>query len=99
MIVNITTTAQKILPTDLKRHTLILQNNSDTPIYLAFGDNKSTLTASGNTRGIIIPSSGGTLIFDETDANFSAVSAAVWAIHGGTGTKELTYDVVSSAAS
>ena len=93
MIVDITTTAQMILERDMKRRTLILQNNSDTDIFLAFGEDK-VLTATGATRGIILVSGGGTLILDETDANVSAVSSALWAIHGGTGTKELTYDAV-----
>lgn len=78
--VNIGTTSTPVLAARPGRKYAIFVNDSDTVIYLAFGSPASV----GN--GVRLTKDGG---FYEITWN-NPIEAAVYAIHGGTGTKRLT---------
>lgn len=84
---NVTTTAQAVVSAT-RRRAIIIQNHSDTDIYIAF-DNSGVTGPAGSYPGIKIPASGGI---------FAATSVSPWdqtcdrvlhAIHAGSGNKVL----------
>jgi hypothetical protein len=76
--VNCTTSSTQMLAANVSRNFLILQNDSDTTVYLKFG-----ATAVLN-EGIRLNSAGGSMLLD-----YKFVTQAVNCIHGGTGNKVL----------
>lgn len=77
---NVTTSASVVVPANVKRVALLIQNTSDTPVYLKFDDSTTPLTTSnGFMLGVnetLQFSTRETVCFDD-----------VYAIHGSTGTK------------
>jgi hypothetical protein len=78
--VDVGTTSTKVLDARSGRKYAIFVNDSDTVIYLSFGE------AASVGAGVRLADSGG---FYEITWN-NPIEAAVYAIHGGTGTKRLT---------
>lgn len=79
---NATTSSTIIVAANPKREYLILINESDTPVYLAFGE------AAIASRGIYLGPLGGAYEMKKQDGNL--VKSAVYAIHGGSGNKVIT---------
>lgn len=83
---NVTTTSAEVLPAR-NRSALILQNISDTEVWLNF--NAHVTASAGAQAGLrLLP--GGTFSLTELPRG-SANNVAVYAIHAGAGTKELRY--------
>jgi|DewCreStandDraft_5_1066085.scaffolds.fasta_scaffold01244_29 hypothetical protein len=78
--VDVGTTSTQVLGARADRKYAIFINDSDTPIYLAFAATAQV------GAGVRLAENGG---FYEITWN-NPITAAVWAIHGGTGTKRLT---------
>jgi len=71
-----------------ERQGLMIQNQSDTPIFLAFDGTDTVTTDSGATPGIRLASYE-TILSTDIAGRFSGNNAAIYAIHGGAGTKNL----------
>jgi len=80
---NVTTTAQQVAAAG-NRDFVHLQNVSDTDIYVKYDGSAAALTTTNGLK--IIP--GGYLILNN-DGSRNVFTQAVWAIHGGTGNKEV----------
>lgn len=78
--VDVGTTSTKVLDARPGRKYAIFMNDSDTVIYLAFGE------AAAVGAGVRLAENGG---FYEITWN-NPIEVAVYAIHGGSGTKRLT---------
>jgi hypothetical protein len=70
------------------RKWFILQNQSDTDIYVSFEGTTGVTTDAGANPGIEIMANGGSLATGEGEFNPN-LNASIYAIHGGTGTKNL----------
>lgn len=88
--VDIATTPTQVLPR-AGRNALILQNLSDTDIYIAARGNVTA--AAGENSGLRIKADGGTLSLTDLATNRAVADAAIYAVHGGSGTKELRYEI------
>lgn len=84
---NVTTTAQSVV-TATKRRALIVQNQSDTDLYIAF-DNAAVTGPAGTYPGIKLAANGGTWSGTSVSPWDQTCDRAVYAIHAGTGNKVL----------
>lgn len=93
-VLSVTTSsgASPLLAYSALRRVLFLQNNSDTDIYVRFTGEVST----GDTAkyGLKVAAGGGTLTVNAGSSN--DVTVAVYAIHGGSGTKQLVYEELNA---
>jgi len=86
---NVTTTSAFVLPAR-RRKVLILQNLSDTDMFVNF--NAAAAVADGATAGLRLKADGGTLSLPELSGGAArANDVSIAAVHGGSGTKTLRY--------
>lgn len=71
-----------------ERQWLMIQNQSDTPIFLSFDGTDTVTTDAGATPGIRLAPFD-TILSTDIAGRFSGNNAAIYAIHGGAGTKNL----------
>jgi len=71
-----------------ERNWLMIQNQSDTPIFLSFDGTATVTTDSGAAPGIRLAPYD-TIMSSDIAGRFTGNNAAIYAIHGGTGTKNL----------
>lgn len=71
-----------------ERNWLMIQNQSDTPIFLSFDGTAGVTIDSGATPGIRLAPYD-TIMSSDIAGRFTGNNAAIYAIHGGTGTKNL----------
>lgn len=88
--VNIATTPTEVL-SRASRNAVVLQNLSDTDMFVAARGNLTA--AAGDNSGLRIKADGGTLSLTDLAGNGSVADAAIYAVHAGTGTKELRYEI------
>lgn len=69
-----------------ERTWLMLQNQSDTPIFLSFDGTASVTIDSGGSPGIRL-APWETITTDDSAGRFTGNNLPIYAIHGGTGTK------------
>lgn len=81
--VNATTSETTIIANSYKRSLTIIQNVSDTDIYLKLDDSATALTTA---NGYLLPTGNSSLVITSQWGEFSQ---DVKAIHGGAGNKEL----------
>lgn len=84
---SVTTTAQ-VAAADARRRSIFLQNQSDTDLYVAFG-NANVTGPSGASPGIKILANGGTLAAAAVSPWDQSLDGPIHAIHAGTGSKVL----------
>lgn len=85
--VSVTTTATLCLAATNKLW-MILQNQSDTDIYLAFEGTSAVTTDVGASPGIKL-AAGASIAFTDDYHRGAPLTDAIYAIHGSTGTKAL----------
>lgn len=78
---SVTASSTEAIAANSTRRYLLLQNNSDTDIYISITGGTVT-----TANGFKLASGGGSL-----DLTTYQITGAITAIHGGTGTKTLTY--------
>ena len=83
MKANVTTSSSAAIELPAKRRALLIQNESDTAIRIAFGK-------AADADSIVLPATTGSLTL--FDPNFFEKGLMIYAIHAGSGTKQLTYD-------
>lgn len=71
-----------------KRSVLILQNLSDTDVYIAF---EPVSVDGAPDAGIMLAAGGGTISFPELSYAHTANNGALYAVHAGAGIKHLNY--------
>jgi hypothetical protein len=71
-----------------ERQWLMIQNQSDTPIFLSFDGTAAVTTDAGASPGIRL-SPFDTIMSTDISGRFTGNNYAIYAIHGGTGTKNL----------
>lgn len=71
-----------------ERQWLMIQNQSDTPIFLSFDGTAAVTTDAGATPGIRL-APWDTIMSTDISGRFSGNNFPIYAIHGGTGTKNL----------
>ena len=71
-----------------ERQWLMLQNQSDTAIFISFDGTATVTTDSGATPGIRLAPYD-TIMSTDISGRFSGNNFPIYAIHGGTGTKNL----------
>ena len=76
-----------------ERQWLMIQNQSDTAIFLSFDGTATVTTDSGATPGIRLAPYD-TIMSTDISGRFSGNNFAIYAIHGGTGTKNLVVQKV-----
>ena len=76
-----------------ERQWLMIQNQSDTAIFLSFDGTATVTTDSGATPGIRLAPYD-TIMSTDISGRFSGNNFAIYAIHGGTGTKNLVVQEV-----
>lgn len=79
--INVTTTTSVVLAANTLRKYTIIVNNSDDPIYLAFGNSAQV------NLGICLPTKYSSYEMSAMQGNL--YKGAIQAIHGGTGTKQI----------
>jgi len=82
----IATTSTQVVP-PRARGVLLLQNVSDTDIYIGFA--AGVTTTPGPESGIKLRPNATLSLTDLPGSSGTAVNTGVWAVHAGTGTKEL----------
>lgn len=75
------------------RRLLILQNLSDTDIFVAIEGSTDVTTAAGAKPGLRLNANGGSFVAGEESHLPGGAEQAIYAIHGGTGTKDLSVQV------
>ena len=71
-----------------ERQWMMIQNQSDTAVFLSFDGTATVTTDAGATPGIrLAPFE--TILSTDIAGRFSGNNAAIYAIHGGAGTKNL----------
>ncbi len=80
--INVTTTAAVVIPANVSRTGVLIQNVSDTDIYLKMDGSETALTAANGFK----VSAGQSFGFTTTPP---VGYESVWAIHGGSGNKEI----------
>lgn len=80
--VNVTTTAAIVVPANINRRVLFIQNVADTDIYYKFDESATALTTANGAK----LAAGAELLLTATPNEFRN---PLWAIHGGVGSKEL----------
>ena len=76
-----------------ERQWLMIQNQSDTAIFLSFDGTATVTTDSGATPGIRLAPYD-TIMSTDISGRFSGNNSPIYAIHGGTGTKNLVVQEV-----
>lgn len=71
-----------------ERQWLMIQNQSDTPIFLSFDGTAALTTDAGASPGIRL-SPWDTIMSTDISGRFTGNNFPIYAIHGGTGTKNL----------
>jgi len=71
-----------------ERQWLMLQNQSDTAIFISFDGTSTVTTDTGATPGIRLAPYD-TIMSTDISGRFSGNNFSIYAIHGGTGTKNL----------
>jgi len=71
-----------------ERQWLMIQNQSDTPIFLSFDGTAAVTTDAGVSPGIRL-APWDTIMSTDIAGRFSGNNFPIYAIHGGTGTKNL----------
>jgi hypothetical protein len=71
-----------------ERQWLMIQNQSDTPIFLSFDGTAAVTTDAGASPGIRL-APWDTIMSTDISGRFTGNNYAIYAIHGGTGTKNL----------
>jgi hypothetical protein len=71
-----------------ERQWLMIQNQSDTAIFLSFDGTAAVTTDAGASPGIRL-SPWDTIMSTDISGRFTGNNYAIYAIHGGTGTKNL----------
>lgn len=89
--VSVTPTSAQVIAADSARKTLILQNNSDTDIYVRFGAG-NTVADSDASAGTKLAANGGSMTLNRVGSVAGIEAEPVNAIHFGTGTKKLAYN-------
>lgn len=86
--VSVTTAATAVVAAT-GRNGLFIQNLSDTDLFVA---NFAGVTAgAGANAGLRVAANGGVLTIGRLDGGLLAPCSGWWAIHAGTGSKELRY--------
>lgn len=83
----VATTATLVDPAT-ERQWLMIQNQSDTPIFLSFDGTATVTTDAGATPGIRL-APWDVIMSTDISGRFTGNNFAIYAIHGGTGTKNL----------
>jgi hypothetical protein len=83
----VATTATLVDPAT-ERQWLMIQNQSDTPIFLSFDGTATVTTDTGATPGIRL-APWDVIMSTDISGRFTGNNFAIYAIHGGTGTKNL----------
>lgn len=86
--IDVTTTPAQALPRG-NRHAAILQNLSDTDIYVS--SDPGVTAADGPYSGLRIKADGGTLAIADVASNKETADRAIYAVHAGSGVKALRY--------
>ena len=76
-----------------ERQWLMIQNQSDTAIFLSFDGTATVTTDSGATPGIRLAPYD-TIMSTDISGRFTGNNFPIYAIHGGTGTKNLVVQEV-----
>lgn len=71
-----------------ERQWLMIQNQSDTPIFLSFDGTAAVTTDAGASPGIRL-APWDTIMSTDISGRFTGNNFPIYAIHGGTGTKNL----------
>jgi hypothetical protein len=71
-----------------ERQWLMIQNQSDTPIFLSFDGTAAVTTDAGASPGIRL-APWDTIMSTDISGRFTGNNYAIYAIHGGTGNKNL----------
>lgn len=71
-----------------ERQWLMIQNQSDTPIFLSFDGTAAVTTDAGASPGIRL-APWDTIMSTDISGRFTGNNYEIYAIHGGTGTKNL----------
>lgn len=92
--VDVTTTATLAIPAGTDRRVLMIQNLSDTDIYIGFA--AGVTVADGANSGIQIPANGGNISMTDLPSRGHGAyrdinDVGIYAVHGGSGTKKLRY--------
>lgn len=73
-----------------ERRWIIIQNLSDTDVFLALDGSTDVTIASGLKPGVRIAANGGNLSVGESQRD-TTTNFPIYAIHGGTGTKDISF--------
>lgn len=85
--ISVATTAT-LVDAATERQWLMIQNQSDTPIFLSFDGTAAVTTDAGASPGIRL-APWETIMSTDISGRFTGNNYAIYAIHGGTGTKNL----------
>lgn len=93
--VDVTTSSTLAIPAKDNRRILMIQNESDTDIYIGF--TSGVTVADGANSGIKLPANGGMVSMPDLPSNERFGNrqvendGGIYAVHGGSGTKKLRY--------
>lgn len=85
--ISVATTAT-LVDAATERQWLMIQNQSDTPIFLSFDGTAAVTTDAGASPGIRL-APWETIMSTDISGRFTGNNYAIYAIHGGAGTKNL----------
>jgi hypothetical protein len=87
--VNVATTPTQVVPRRTGRTLLLIENVSDTDVFVGF--NSDVSAAAGPASGITLRAAGGKLFVaaDNLQGRVRAAEYALYAVHAGSGEKEL----------
>jgi hypothetical protein len=88
--VNVATNPTEVLPRG-SRNAVVFQNLSDTDIFV--GARGNVTAAAGENSGLRVRAAGGTFALTDLFGSRAVADAAIFAVHAGTGTKELRYEI------
>jgi hypothetical protein len=86
-------TTATLVDAAFERQWLMIQNQSDTAIFLSFDGTATVTTDSGATPGIRLAPYD-TIMSTDISGRFTGNNFPIYAIHGGTGTKNLVVQEV-----
>jgi hypothetical protein len=78
-----------VRPTETRR-LLIIQNLSDTDVFIALEGSAGVTTDTGANPGLRLNANGGVFVGGEESHLPGGAEQAIYAIHGGTGTKNIS---------
>jgi hypothetical protein len=85
---NVTTSAAVVVPANDGRNGVILQNISDTDVFVGAS---SVTAAFGANAGLRIAANGGSLSLSRSFPGDRAICGALFCVHAGSGNKEVRY--------